>query len=915
MSEGLECELDHWKRQFTETARRKLTTEWNQSPCDSLHDACVHQLFEAQVARTPEALALEHNGQALTYRQLNRRANQLADHLQELGVGPEVRVGIAVERSPELVIGLLGILKAGGAYVPLDPAYPLDRVAFMLQDCQASVLLTQQRLVETLPSHSAKVVFLDTDWPRISERAELDLACSARPMNLAYVIYTSGSTGRPKGVAIEHHSTVSFIRWALDVFTSAELSGVLASTSVCFDLSVFELFVPLSCGGRVILVDNVMGMQSLPTEADVKLINTVPSAITELLRLKSIPESVTTVNLAGEPLSTELVGAIYRQTRAKRVYDLYGPSETTTYSTYALRLSGVPATIGRPIANTQVFVLDENLRPVPTGIAGELYIAGEGVAREYLNRPDLTAERFVPNPFSCRTGDRMYRTGDLARWLADGNLAYLGRVDQQVKLRGFRIELGEIEALLAQHPLVTQAVVVLREDRPGDKRLVAYIVPADAQSPPVAEALRTALEVKLANYMVPSAYVVLGSLPLTPNGKLDRKALPPPDQSKSSLHAEFVAPRDALEEALVRIWADLLGVERVGVYDNFFLLGGHSLLAARLFGHVHQYYKSNLTLETLIDTPTVAGVAASIKGHRERSANRDSKSPARANCRPEATTACDEPSSGDAARSRSLVPAPDETDYRAYFRIQREGSRGIPVACVGDTRPLPFILTRLPPTVPVFSLLLDGAQKTWPPRYLTIDEQIAVYVEALERLLSTQRVFLFGYSYGGLLAARLATLLRTRGWMKVDLMMIEPEVPLRYVSLKSRFRYRLSRMRQFLSALPRHRWYRHQLTGQPRIPRWESVPDDNMARWNHMLPHYDRCIANARLSRTRERFALAGSEKYHAFTDACWRKIGLGGVDRCRFPDAADHFACFREPHVSAWLDLFEKSYPKATTG
>ncbi len=364
---------------LSQAERHRLLVECNDTgpPFDA--EECINDLFEDQVRKTPDAVALEHDGRRLSYAELNRRANQLARHLQGLGVGPEVRVGVCVERTPEMVIGLLAILKAGGAYVPLDPAYPRDRIAFMVQDSQTTVLLSQTKLTGSLPASGAKVVWLDTEWPQIADEPQEDLARSAGPANLAYVIYTSGSTGVPKGVAIEHHNTVALIKWAQGIFTPEELSGVLASTSLCFDLSVYELFVPLSSGGRVVLVENALALQALPGGADVTLINTVPSVMVELMRL-GIPESVLTVNLAGEPLSTELVNRIYRETRAERVYDLYGPSEDTTYSTYTLRRPEAPATIGRPIAGTQAYVLDRNRQLVPFGVPGELYLGGSGLA-------------------------------------------------------------------------------------------------------------------------------------------------------------------------------------------------------------------------------------------------------------------------------------------------------------------------------------------------------------------------------------------------------------------------------------------------------------------------------------------------------------------------------------------------------
>jgi amino acid adenylation domain-containing protein len=493
---------------LTEAERYQLLVEWNDIQVqDNLETRLIaslqsiHQLFEQQVQKTPNAVAVIFDNQQLTYAELNNRANQLAHHLQKLGVKPEALVGICMERSLQMVVGLLGILKAGGAYVPLDPKYPQERLAFMLEDTQASILLTQQQLIESLPKHNAKVVCLDTDWQLIAQQNSENPLTQITADNLAYIIYTSGSTGKPKGVAIAHYNTVALIDWAKTVFTPADLAGVLASTSICFDLSVFELFVPLSCGGTVILAENALYLPILPAAERVTLINTVPSAIAALLRDNAIPASVRTVNLAGEPLPNNLVQQLY-QLHIQQVFNLYGPSEDTTYSTYALIERGSQGTppIGHPIANTQVYVLDKSLQPVPIGVAGELYIGGAGLARGYLNRPELTAEKFIANPFKKNLtpqppslvgkgghdsppllgeglGERfrLYKTGDLVRYLPDGNLEFLGRIDHQVKIRGFRIELGEIEAVLAKHPAVEQTVVLAQQDDLNTHRLVAYL--------------------------------------------------------------------------------------------------------------------------------------------------------------------------------------------------------------------------------------------------------------------------------------------------------------------------------------------------------------------------------------------------------------------------------------------------------
>src|SRR3712207_3155988 len=434
----------------------------------------MHALFERQAALTPDAAALTFRDEHLSYSELNSRANRLAHHLRSLGVGPESRVGVCVERSVDMVVALLGVLKAGGAYVPLDPQYPRERIAFMLEDSGVAVLLTQSSLLEALPRHSAHVLCLDTDWPLVSRHPDDNPVNYLSPENAAYVIYTSGSTGRPKGVVITHRSASVFIRWSLDTFSRDELSAVLASTSICFDLSVFELFVPLSCGARVVLAANALELPAL-AQAGVTMVNTVPSAMTELVRIGGVPDSVRVVNLAGEALSRSLVEAVYESSNVGSVWNLYGPSEDTTYSTGVMvERGGERVTIGRPVALTQAYVVDERMRVAPVGVAGELLIGGEGLARGYLNRPELTAEKFIPDPFGGE-GGRLYRTGDLVRYLPDGELEYLGRIDHQVKVRGFRIELGEIESALEAYEGVRQAIVLARGEG-AEKRLVAYVV-------------------------------------------------------------------------------------------------------------------------------------------------------------------------------------------------------------------------------------------------------------------------------------------------------------------------------------------------------------------------------------------------------------------------------------------------------
>jgi amino acid adenylation domain-containing protein len=453
------------------------------------------------------------------------------------------------------------------------------------------------------------VLEVDREWEVISQRSVANPAVSAKANDLAYMIYTSGSTGRPKGVAIEHASANAFIHWAGEVFDERDIQAVLFSTSVCFDLSIFEVFVTLSRGGQVIIADNALHLPQLSHANTVTLINTVPSAMAELLRMKAVPDSVRIVNLAGEPLTEELVKEIYATTRVEKVYNLYGPSEDTTYSTYTLVHNGEHVTIGRPIANTCLYVLDRHLRPVPVGVAGELYIGGRGLSRGYWKRPELTAEKFVPDAFSSEAGKRLYRTGDKVRYLENGDVEFLGRVDHQVKLRGFRIELGEIEAVLRSHEHVREALVMVRDLESG-KQLVAYVVP-NTEEDPVSE-LRSHLRERVPDYMVPTAFVILKEMPLTPNGKVDRKALPAPD-TEARGGREYVAPRDALEMELTKIWESVLGLKTIGIRDDFFELGGHSMLAARVFGQIARVIDVDLPLAVLFEAPTIERLASVVR--------------------------------------------------------------------------------------------------------------------------------------------------------------------------------------------------------------------------------------------------------------------------------------------------------------
>ncbi|WAC73175.1 amino acid adenylation domain-containing protein [Roseateles sp. SL47] len=598
--------------------RHELLEVFNATRTEYPRELLLHERFEAGVRLHPKRLALVCGDERLSYEDLNARANRLAHALRATGVRPDDRVAICMQRHAGLVVAVLAVLKAGGAYVPLDPAYPAERVAYMLSDCEPVAVLTQMLLQQdvraALPIGVPMLVVDGADAAGIAEQDPHDpgrQGWGLAPGHFAYVIYTSGSTGQPKGVGIEHGNAVNFVHWGMEAFSTDELAVTLFSTSVNFDLHVFELFVPLSAGTAIRLVPDALTHDA--SWNDVTLINTVPSAMQSLLDHDVLPEALLCINLAGEPLRGALVDRAFAASRARRVVNLYGPSETTTYSTFVSmdRDEGFRPGIGRPVANTRVYILDASGAPVPLGVPGEIHIAGLGVARGYCNRAELTQQRFLTDPYGAEAGARMYKTGDLGRWLPDGTIEYLGRNDHQVKIRGFRIELGEIENRLLQCTEVREAVVVAREDQEGDKRLVAYLT-VHAGQQVTAAALREALAHSLVEYMVPSAFVVLPELPLTPNGKIDRKALPAPDLAALASRT-YEVPANELERCLAQIWQELLGVGRVGRHDNFFELGGHSLMAVRLLRRVEDECRVDLPMRELFERPVLRDLAESVQ--------------------------------------------------------------------------------------------------------------------------------------------------------------------------------------------------------------------------------------------------------------------------------------------------------------
>jgi amino acid adenylation domain-containing protein len=609
-------------RLMTQAEQHQLLVEWNDTKRDYPEDKCVHQLFEEQVERTPDAAAVVFESQKLTYRELNQRANQLAHYLIRLGVEPEQLVGIFMARSLEMVVAVLGILKAGAAYVPLDPESPKERLVFFLQDTKISIVVTQQPLIERLPSGEAHPMCLDPDWVTLRQERTENPIFRGTPTRLAYVTYTSGSTGQPKGVMIEHKSLVNYLHWVNSCLFSDDIGTVPMTTEITFDACLKQLFAPLLCGKQVWLVPRGLVMQPSALLEEIRRnvrvgLNCVPSLWAAILneidsiQAMTLAKTLKCVFLGGERLSEELVTKSFAALPALKIWNLYGPTETTANASNGRIASSGKVTIGNPVSNTEIYLLDNQLQPVPVGVTGEVYIGGVGLARGYLNGPELTAEKFIASPVSSLPGERLYRTGDLARYVSDGNIEFLGRIDHQVKIRGFRIELGEIESALSQHPSVHEDVVLAREDVVGDKRLVAYIV-SNQQPAPSTDNLYSFLKQKLPDYMIPSAFVFLDALPLTSNGKVDRQALPPPGPSRRELETAFVVPRTPTEDLLAKAWAELLKLEKVGIHDNFFDLGGHSLLAMQVISRLRSAVNLDVPLRSLFENPTIAGLAELI---------------------------------------------------------------------------------------------------------------------------------------------------------------------------------------------------------------------------------------------------------------------------------------------------------------
>jgi len=760
---------------LTPDERRRLfiDIDWDHTETGDPAQLPFPYLFEAQVNQTPDARAAAFGTEFLTYGELNERANRLAHYLAACGVGPEVRVGVCLERSLDLLVGLLGVLKAGGAYVPLDPSYPADRLIYMLEDAAVPVLITQETLRASLPSCQAKTVCIDSDWSDIA-------ACSGRnterdilPDTVAYVIYTSGSTGRPKGAMIVHRGLSNYLLWAAKEYRGCAGNGVPVHSPIGFDLTVTSLFVPLVCGQHVSIVPQDQGVgalgETLTSDTDWTLVKITPAHL-DLLARQISPSTasgqVRTFVVGGEMLRGESLAFWREHAPSTRIVNEYGPTETVVgcciYAFPASEAPDGPVPIGKPIANTQLHVLDEQGQPVPAETPGELYIGGTGVARGYLNQPALTASRFVPLSGLSDGSERLYRTGDGVQWRPDGNLEFLGRLDEQVKIRGYRIELGEIETVLAAHPGVLDTVVLAREDTPGDRRLVAYLVWEGAPAEPAA--LRSYLKKKLPEYMVPAAIVTLQALPLTPNGKVDRKALPPPVVVAAPLLESSGCPVDPLELQIRYLWQDALGVPSIGLDDDFFELGGHSLQALVVVRRLEKMLSRDLPLSVMLRTRTIRQLSTLLR--------QDQEAPV-ASC---------------------LVRLRAGTERPPFYCVH---------GAAANVLYLEGLARHLSPDIPLYGIQsrgLDGLQQP----LISAEEMAAHYIDEIRKVQPHGPYYLGGLSFGGAIAFEMAQQLHAQGEVAGLVALMDTNLPTWRSYIADRSALFDSRIYPFVSALERN---------------------------------------------------------------------------------------------------------------
>jgi amino acid adenylation domain-containing protein len=879
---------------LTESERQQILAKSNDAESDRLKES-VHQLFEAQVERTPDAIAVVLGDQELSYEGLNRRANQLANHLRLLGVGPEIPVAIFLKHSVEMVVGLLGILKAGGVYVPLDPAYPKERLAFMLEDAEVPVLLTQEELLAGLPEHHAKAVCLDSDWETIAKESAENPICLTVPENLAYIIYTSGSTGQPKGVLISHASIAVHCLNGQKYYALGSSDKVLQFASLSFDLSLEQILPTLVVGATLVMMSSEVWdtteFYKRISECGLTVLNLPTGYWQELARGWAVlSELVPNVQprvfvVGGDTMLPEFLDLWHRTAMSSiRLINAYGPTETTITATAfdttpGLRerwaLQRIP--IGRPLTNRETYILNKYGDLVPVGVQGELYIGGDCLARGYLKRPDLTAENFVPSPFSSELGSRLYKTGDLARYLPDGNIEFLGRIDDQVKIRGFRIELGEIEATLRQHPAVRETVVLARENVPGEKQLVAYVV-AQGESPPTASELRVFLKEKLPIYMMPAVFVQVDALPLMPNGKIDRGALPEPGQTGSEPGRAFVAPRNALELQLTNLWEEVLGVRPIGVTNNFFELGGHSLAAVRLFALIEKRLGKKVPLVTVFQGATVEHLANILRQQSK------------------------------AAPYSPLVAIQPGGNRRPLFLIHPAG---------GHVFPYVHLANCLGPDQPCYGLQARGVEEGQEP-HKRIEEMADYYINAMRTVQAEGPYLLGGWSMGGVVALEMAQQLHAQGQRTALLALLDTRIPtadeefaeedfevtllvdfVRYFGLSLDPRDSLAR-------LPKHELLERVLEHAKRAG---LIPSD--IEVSQAQPFIELCKADFRATRNyllhdypgRITLFKAAQEVARTSSDPTlgWSKWAAGGVDVHVVP--GNHATMVYKPHVEFLAD------------
>jgi aspartate racemase len=872
---------------LTKPERQQLLVNWNHTTLDFFPtDRGIHQLFEAQVERTPSAIAVVFEDQRLTYHELNLQANQLAHHLRKRGVGPDVLVGIYMERSLEMVVGLLGVLKAGGAYVPLDPSYPKERLGLMLEDNQLSIVLAQKRVRSNQDARSLETVFLDSEQPILAQESKENPVSETAPENLVCVLYTSGTTGKPKGVMITHGSLVNaYLAWEVAYQLRSKATCHLQMASFAFDVFTGDLVRALCSGAKLVLCPPLAPgpLYELMRQEKVDCAEFVPVRLRTLVRyLRETGQSLSFMRLL-------VVGSDswhfqeYQEIESfcgpeTRLINSYGVTEATVDSSYfeTTRVSFpidrfVP--IGRPFANTQLFLLDSNLQPVPIGVPGELHVGGPGVARGYLANPELTAQKFIPNPFSDKPETRLYKTGDLARYLPDGNIEFLGRIDSQVKIRGFRIEAGEVETVLKQHPAVREALVMAREDELDGKRLVAYLATGRLPTPTITD-LRKLLMQRLPEYMVPSAFVFMEALPRTPNGKLSRLALPEPDRTRPEIERALVLPRDLLELQLTKIWESVLGVKPIGVNDDFFELGGHSLLAVRLFAQTEKVFGKVLPLATLFQAPTIERLAEILRheGYSEPTA--------------------------------SLVPIQLGGHAPPFFVVHALGGH------ILGYRDLARHLGKDRAIYGLQAQGLDGGRTT----HGSIKGMAKYYIKTIRAVLPEGPYLLGGYSLGGIVAFEMARQLQILG-QEIALLALMDTAPPSFANLFQKAQSFCDQISYFAQR-SRHHWGHLSSLG-PR-QQWDYIRQIKRRIWQTAvgsdadrqpsLPSILQMVAEANAQALEEYVpevypgritlfrASNGSRRTCPDPDLAWGKLAAGGVEVHDVP--GDHATMMEEPHV-----------------